>query len=637
MKGGCIHGCKARKCVSCGPEWKALQKCRRYKQGLEDLILGTCVDAIEKIFSISTVRPSVKGLDCTQMTRKIKDWTTGVDVLLSTGRLGRREREGCRFSFFLLKKAFPEPCDCLSLRLEDWFQERLRPHSGELPMDFLPFVKEEVQRVFPPGWDRGYVSAVGLYAPNSSSCTERALSKGGARAETDLESYLSAVIGERVVTLTPYVLKSINTAGKQRLLTVTPKDLCVLKPLHKLMFSRVRRQKWSLIGPPTCRSFEKAGFRFKHPVLSGDFKGATDNLDLRVSQAILEACLENASIVPASVKQLARLSLLPDIQLGDLTLTNRRGQMMGAFLSFPLLCLYNRVCAAYSLGRKTPMLINGDDLAAETANPAPWFDILPSVGLEPEVSKTSYDRNRVEINSTLFIIKGLAFPVPIIRTRALVRTAFTACVGGDIRSFSKESYELKDKSIGYIFSRFRSVILKGLYSGLHLGDLGFDPSQIKYLRSSGIMGAAVRIARKLHRRIPLPQTSKLPITRTVPVYGELSDREIKMSHYECTGDLFGTQNLFEGTARYVEDWWDTLKSENLTISPPVNLKALFETWWLPCRSTPLFYGEPMPVSKFKHRLLSSLEGRSKETRVAASVLPRLSCSTRWNLKIAAED
>jgi hypothetical protein len=621
--------------VCCGLEWKALQKCRRYKRDLEDRVLGLCVNAIEKIFGITTSRPSLKGMTCTQANRAVKDWTTGFDVLLGTSRLGRRERAGCRFSFFLLKKSFPEPCDCLSLSLEKWFQERAEQHRGDLPEDFLPFVRDEVQRIYPPGWDSGYVDSIGRYAPNSSSCTERGLKAGGSRAESNLEEYLAGVIGEREVHLTPYVLKSINTAGKQRLLTVTPKDLSVLKPLHKLMFSRIKRQRWSLIGPPRARSFEKAGFRFKHPILSGDFKGATDNLDLRVSQAILEACLDNASIIPPTVKQLARMSLLPDIQLGDKILTNRRGQMMGAFLSFPLLCLYNRVCAAYSIGR-VPMLINGDDIVAETRDPKPWFDILPQVGLEPEASKTSYKRGEAEINSTLFQFKGLAFPVPIVRTRALLRSSFTACVGGDLDSFCKESYEMKEAAQGMFLSTLRPVVLKALHLGLPLSCMGFKSHHADLLRSSGLMGAAVRIASRLHRRVSIP-SSLSPVTNTRVIYGTLSPTQALWSTYEITGNLFGTSSFFEGTSRYVDDWWATLQAEQLTIAKPVKLLSRFERYWTACKRVPLFYGEPMPVRKFKQRLLASLEGRATEIRVAESVLPRLTASVRWGIKTVAED
>nr|UUW21041.1 MAG: putative RNA-dependent RNA polymerase [Plasmopara viticola lesion associated ourmia-like virus 50] len=635
--GRCIHGSKPRRCVCCGPEWKALQKCRRYKQDLENLVLGKCVDAIEKIFGISTARPCLKGLNCTQSNRKVKEWTTGIDVLISTGRLGRRERAGCRFSFFLLKKSFPDPCDCLSLGLEDWFRERTRPHTGELPEGFLDFVTEEIRRIYPPGWDSSYVDAIGRYAPNSSSCTERSLAKGGSRAESNLDEYLSAVIGERDCSLSPYVLKSINTSGKQRLLTVTPKDLAVLKPLHKLMFGRIRKQRWSLIGPPRTLSFEKAGFKFEHPILSGDYKGATDNLDLRVSQAILEAVLVTATTIPASVKQLARMSLLPDIQLGDKILTNRRGQMMGAFLSFPLLCLYNRVCSAFSLGRHTPMLINGDDLVAETPDPSPWFDILPRVGLEPEKSKTSYERGKAEINSTLFLFKGMAFPVPIIRTRALLRRDYTAVVGGDLDSFCKESYELKSRAEGYYLQRLRSVVLKGLNLGLHLSDLGFNSTHVPLLRSSGIFGSAVRLARRLHRRVPLPSGVK-PLNDTRVVYGTLSFAQASWSHYENTGNLFGSVSFFDKTSRYVKEWWETLRSEELTIPKAVKLQTRFELYWIACKPVTMFYGEPMPVSKFKQRLLSSLESVKPESRVAASVLHLIPPSVRWNItiKTAAE-
>jgi len=150
------------------------------------------------------------------------------------------------------------------------------------------------------------------------------------------------------------------------------------------------------------------------------------------------------------------------------------------------------------------------------------------------------------------------------------------------------------------------------------------------------MGAAVRIASRLHRQVHLPP-SLSPVTDTQVVFGILSPTQASWSSYEITGNLFGTQSLFEGTARYVSKWWATLQDEQLTIAKPVKLLSRFERYWSACKHTPRFYGELMPSRKFKQRLLSSLEGRTAETRVAKSVYPRLPSSVRWGIKTTAED
>jgi hypothetical protein len=122
------------------------------------------------------------------------------------------------------------------------------------------------------------------------------------------------------------------------------------------------------------------------------------------------------------------------------------------------------------------------------------------------------------------------------------------------------------------------------------------------------------------------------------VHGTLSFAQASWSHYQNTGDLFGTVSFFDGTARFIKEWWATLLEERLTTAPPVKLQTRFELYWIACKPVTMFFGEPMPVSKFKQRLISSLENRKPETRVAASVLHLIPPSVRWNIaiKTAAE-
>ncbi len=118
---------------------------------------------------------------------------------------------------------------------------------------------------------------------------------------------------------------------------------------------------------------------------------------MEVAELILGLILDAAVSVPPSVKAHALKMLRPtlwNLEYG-LEFSVTRGQMMGSYLSFPLLCLQNFLGFDFSRERaglgKLPVLINGDDILFQCPKSfAPeWMSVVKDLGLEVEVTKTS--------------------------------------------------------------------------------------------------------------------------------------------------------------------------------------------------------------------------------------------------------
>jgi hypothetical protein len=117
------------------------------------------------------------------------------------------------------------------------------------------------------------------------------------------------------------------------------------------------------------------------------------------------------------------------------------GQMMGSLLSFPLLCLQNFLAfrwARASCARRLPLLINGDDILfqSDEAFASRWMDVVASVGLKVERSKTSISLEFGSLNSTLFRWSGRFLRVvPTVRMGMLRPFDFVTGCGTSFSSF----------------------------------------------------------------------------------------------------------------------------------------------------------------------------------------------------------
>jgi len=124
--------------------------------------------------------------------------------------------------------------------------------------------------------------------------------------------------------------------------------------------------------------------------------------------------------VPAHLKEYALRALRPSLFREDMGISGlrpSRGQMMGSYLSFPLLCIQNRLAFLYAFSRsmplrdceKVPCLINGDDILfqSEKGFSDDWMNVVGRLGLEVEKTKTSVDAGFGTLNSTLLRWRGV--------------------------------------------------------------------------------------------------------------------------------------------------------------------------------------------------------------------------------------
>jgi hypothetical protein len=583
---------------------------------------------LEASYEVSIPRWTPGKLSCDGLLKAAKKWMEDRESWRCFQEKGRREREGGKFALRLLKKILPEPCKCMRADTSrEWIERQTTEVTAALPDGFIDFVDVEVGKMFPKGWDHGYVDAIAHYAPNASACVERSCSKGGARAATDLDAYLAAVIGEREPCHGPLKYKEVLTAGKLRPLTIAPVEYNVLRPLHKLIYARLCKFRWLLKGPPSPSKFKRAGFRFNGTsLLSGDYAGATDNLDLRVSFTILGRILDHAEIVPNSVKVFALQSLFPQVTVGEETVSVRRGQMMGMLLSFPLLCLYNRVASKFALGN-CPMLINGDDIVAETRHSERWFDLLPQLGLQPERQKTGVARNRMEINSTPFVIQqGRANLCPVARVRVLAPGArIGSAVGGEFSMFTADAPNGQTRLENLFLQERRGLIHACLRNGLTLPSLGFRGSRaIAALGRCGIVAMALKYARQLPFSRPPPQLAS-PVLRTRVVYGSSPQIRDAVAHTRrcMLGELIGSNTSDHATRNRARAWWREVTSlpptPRTSLKPRLNLPN-----WFIGKTRHLYHGHMVSLDKWKARLVSELtQDTTVHTRVECTRYRRI--------------
>jgi hypothetical protein len=199
--------------------------------------------------------------------------------------------------------------------------------------------------------------------------------------------------------------KEVPTCGKVRPMGIPSCHYDLLAPLHKAIYGHLSSKDWLLVGPPTEKRIGKiCTNRFQTSI---DLTNATDGLRLDATEAILGSVLSKASSIPGIVRKLAFDSLRAEFvekkrRVGEVT----HGQMMGTYLSFPLLCL-SSYCAAMWAARddkSARILVNGDDVLISSR-----FKLVKNnydEGFCVNMQKTGVFERVAEINSTCFAREG---------------------------------------------------------------------------------------------------------------------------------------------------------------------------------------------------------------------------------------
>jgi len=329
----------------------------------------------------------------------------GEDGLCNLQRLRRDERWALAHSCSSIKRNLPSGCirHTPSVRRQ-WEANALSQPPPSSP-EYLAHVRRVATQVFSPGWDKRYHDFVGRFVANPSAraCRTSADVLWSGRREEFLT--LTTSDRDRGITGFSARYKEVMSAGKCRPLLIYDENVDLLGPLHSTMYSYMCKKDWLLCGPPTEKRMTSVCVNDCQT--SVDLVAATDGLSHDVADALLDVAFFTSVKIPRHLRSLAKMSYRPTfVGYEGNTHQVRHGQMMGAYLSFPLLCLQS-YCAASWAARFDPdarFLVNGDDCVISAKRDITVQD-YPS-GYRLNDDKTIRARNVVEINSTCFLFRG---------------------------------------------------------------------------------------------------------------------------------------------------------------------------------------------------------------------------------------
>jgi len=198
---------------------------------------------------------------------------------------------------------------------------------------------------------------------------------------------------------------------KVRVITAGEGSTFCLKPLQRAMWRALGDEQQFALTHGTNRLEQKVLDLFEQSSegdvwISGDYTAATDSFSMEGSRAIMHGILESIEHEPTrrwAMKELSSHVLIYPSGTGIQPVLQESGQLMGSFLSFPLLCLLNDCTAKLSGLRPEQYLINGDDIlmrGPETVYPH-WKRVVSELGLDLSPGKNYVHARYGTINSQL--------------------------------------------------------------------------------------------------------------------------------------------------------------------------------------------------------------------------------------------
>jgi len=420
-------------------------------------------------------------------------------------------------SVFLFRKCLPSPGD--SQFRSHRSKICTEPRQLDLPTSYLSHCRKIARECFPPGWDKGYWSAVSSSSPSISSCLESSRRHGGARSlgRSRLDFGRACVEGEFEPVSRDARFVEVVCDGKRRGVTVHSADTGILRPLHKLIYDQLSRQSWLLRGEAKPSSFDGFSKEPGEVFVSGDYESATDNLPLEVAETLLVAMEQTSCRVPDSIWRTARSCLRSRIFYEDSSVPFEQtaGQMMGSLLSFPLLCLQNYCAFRWCHDTSVPVKINGDDIVFRSSRGdyEKWSRFVSRVGLVLSSGKTLVSPGFFSLNSAFFRPRRRKLPrrIPVLRCGSLTRPVETlGSLRGSYFSFARGFGGSCD---GVFLSCKKAAILA---SGRPVRALGIPCSE-ESLRRSGLWKREKWYYDLPGRVYPLPQDPSDLRWRPLPV------------------------------------------------------------------------------------------------------------------------
>jgi len=329
----------------------------------------------------------------------------GEDGLCKLQRLCRRDRWALSHSISSIKRNLPSGCRRHTPSVRSSWEENVLSQPPPSSPEYLAHVRRVATQVFRPGWDRRYNDFVGRHVPNSTSRFPKKSRAdhlwAGRRSE-----FFNACTRECEIGTTFFArYKEVQSAGKKRPLLIYDESIDLLGPIHCMIYDHLRKTDWLLCGPPTEERMRSV--LVNEYQTSVDLVAATDGLRHDVALTLLDSLFFTSVKIPRTLRSLAKGSLSPVFEGEDGELKRvRQGQMMGAYLSFPLLCLQS-YCAATWAARDCEgarFVVNGDDCVISAGRYITMQDYPQGYRLNDD--KTIRAKNVAEVNSTCFLRMG---------------------------------------------------------------------------------------------------------------------------------------------------------------------------------------------------------------------------------------
>nr|UYL94576.1 MAG: RNA-dependent RNA polymerase [Botourmiaviridae sp.] len=335
-------------------------------------------------------------------------------------KLTAKQFQTLSHSLFLFRKIIPKPSDPSAV---DSYIDKMSEEDGKPDLRFLAYLRRETIKLMEEGWDRKYDSFCDGLVLSTTGCLESKRSTGGVRrCNGDFALIHGIATGKTYLDPNLHAaVKVVRDNGKDRLVTVSSAEQFALRPFHQTLQDYLSRQEWIMNGDARARKF--SGFeRVKGEVfVSGDYESATDNIHLDVYKTVLHAVYASSRYIPHTAFKLAMDRSQMYLTSGRKMKLQKRGQLMGNFLSFPILCIINYLTFKYAVPRDVPVKINGDDIVfrATMGEFKKWSKGVKEAGLVLSPGKTMVDEVFFTLNSALFKSQSYVSEVPFVRSKPL--------------------------------------------------------------------------------------------------------------------------------------------------------------------------------------------------------------------------
>jgi hypothetical protein len=213
---------------------------------------------------------------------------------------------------------------------------------------------------------------------------------------------------------------------------------------------------------------------------------------LDIYHEMLKAVAMTSSEVPISVWAFALSSSVKEFvgKGGESLGWQGRGQLMGSYLSFPFLCLLNYLCFRFSIKRRVPLRINGDDIVfrCSEGEREVWARNVSRCGLVLSEGKTLVHPRVFTLNSCMFRASAVGpSTVPFFRSKAYFTAPETAAaIAGQLHALvvGRPGSKVKDEIMSSFLVRSQRKLGWSMMSLTR--DLGARVSD-KVLRMSGLL------------------------------------------------------------------------------------------------------------------------------------------------------